>query len=95
MDAFNLWEFVTFWGDLVMFMVRDPYGRIVVILLLAWAVLGWSWRLGHRSQYGHAKHYRPRHRRRTNRNRNDRETVSMWADITMWVMDWWGGLGER
>ncbi len=90
MDAFN-----TFWGDLAMFMVRDPYGRIVVFLLLAWAVLGWFWRLGHRSRWDHVKHFRPRRRRRTNRNHNDRETVNLWADIIMWVMDWWGGLGER
>ena len=95
MDAFNLWKFVTFWSDLIMVMVEDPYGRIVVILLLAWGIVNWFWRLGHRYRYGHAKHYRPQLRRRTNRNRNDREAVNLWADITMWVMDWWGGLGER
>lgn len=95
MDAFNPWEFVTVLGDLVMIMVQDPYGRIVVILLLAWGIVGWFWRPGRPSRYGHAKHYRPRRRRRTNWNCNDRETVNLWADITMWVMNWWGELGEQ
>ena len=91
MDIFNSWEFVT-------------------ISLLALGILGWFWRLSHRPRWNHVKHYHPRryhprryhprrhyhplHHRRTNRHLNDRETVNLWADIVMGVMDWWSQHSE-